>query len=140
MTPRAHPLLRSLRPVAEAIGATLVGPGQMRPSDIPLEWEGEVVGGVRVQDLQGALDRLVASVERELGGHLDELDRELKQAAVRLLNERGAFLLRRSVDDVATLMGVSRITIYNYLNAIEQQPEASGYGEPPTADGGAPSP
>ncbi len=68
--------------------------------------------------LHGALDRLVAEVEHELGGRLPDLTRELKQAAVRLLDERGAFLLRRSVEDVAELMGVSRITIYNYLNAI----------------------
>ncbi len=41
-----------------------------------------------------------------------------KQAAVRLLEERGAFLLRGAVEDVAETMGVSRITIYNYLSAI----------------------
>jgi uncharacterized protein YqgV (UPF0045/DUF77 family) len=76
------------------------------------------VSGAASEDLHGALDRLVAGVERELGGSLAELPREAKQAAVRLLNERGAFLLRRSVEDVAEQMGVSRITIYNYLNAI----------------------
>ena len=72
--------------------------------------------------LHGALDRLVASVEHELGGRLPDLPREQKQAAVRLLDEQGAFLLRRSVEDVAELMGVSRITIYNYLNAIATDP------------------
>jgi predicted transcriptional regulator YheO len=44
---------------------------------------------------------------------------------VRLLHERGAFLLRKAADDVADTMGVSRITIYNYLNAIESQPPRS---------------
>ena len=39
---------------------------------------------------------------------------------MRLLHERGAFLLRKGVEDVATAMGVSRITIYNYINAMEQ--------------------
>ncbi len=72
--------------------------------------------------LHGALDRLVASVEHELGDRLPDLSRDKKQAAVRLLDERGAFLLRRSVEDVAELMGVSRITIYNYLNAIATDP------------------
>ena len=37
---------------------------------------------------------------------------------MRLLDERGAFVLRRAVDDIADRMRVSRITIYNYLNAI----------------------
>ncbi len=71
--------------------------------------------------LRGALDRLVAGVESELGGRLPDLSRENKQAAVRLLDDRGAFLLRRSVEDVAELMDVSRITIYNYLNVIERR-------------------
>ena len=60
---------------------------------------------------------MIAGVEGELGAQLAELSREGKQAAVRLLDARGAFLLRRAVDDVADAMGVSRITIYNYLNA-----------------------
>ena len=41
-----------------------------------------------------------------------------------MLDERGAFLLRGAVDDIATAMGVSRITIYNYLNAIETPAKA----------------
>ena len=61
-----------------------------------------------------------AAVEAELGGRLPMLSREDKQRAVRLLDERGAFILRRAVEDVADAMGVSRITVYNYLNAIHR--------------------
>jgi hypothetical protein len=122
MLERDHPFVQALRPVANAIGATIVVPRSMRTSDIPLKWDGELVGGLRIRDLHDALDRLVASVERELGASLNELSREDKQRAVRLLDERGAFLLRRAADDIADRMGVSRITIYNYLNAISEQP------------------
>ena len=73
------------------------------------------------EDLAGALARLVGRVEDELGASLPDLDRAGKQAAVRLLDERGAFLLRRAVEEVAEMMGVSRITIYNYLNAIHAE-------------------
>jgi uncharacterized protein YqgV (UPF0045/DUF77 family) len=66
--------------------------------------------------LHGALDRLIEQVERELGGRLTDLSREDKQRAVRLLDQRGAFTLRKAVDDVADALGVSRITVYNYLN------------------------
>jgi hypothetical protein len=121
MLERDHPFVQALRPVANAIGATIVVPRSMRASDIPLKWDGELVGGLRIRDLHDALDRLVASVERELGASLNELSREDKQRAVRLLDERGAFLLRRAADDIADRMGVSRITIYNYLNAISEQ-------------------
>ncbi len=126
MTAAEHPFLRAMRPVAEAIGATVVPVRSMRPSDIPLEWEGEVVGGLRIRDLHGAMERLVTAVELELGGPLHDLSREDKQRAVRLLDERGAFLLRRAADEIADRMGVSRITIYNYLNAISGSARAAG--------------
>lgn len=113
-----HPLIEAVRPLADALGAEVVDPGRMDGNTVPLEWEGEVVGGVRILSLHDALDRMVSQVEGELGGRLAELGRVQKQVAVRLLDERGAFLLRKSIDEVADLMGVSRITIYNYLNSI----------------------
>jgi uncharacterized protein YqgV (UPF0045/DUF77 family) len=73
--------------------------------------------GVGATNLHVALTRMIADVEHELGAPLAELSREDKQAAVRMLDAGGAFLLRKSVDDIADAMGVSRITIYNYLNA-----------------------
>ena len=71
--------------------------------------------------LHDSLDRLIEQVERELGGALHELSRESKQRAVKLLDERGAFVLRRAVEEVADAFGVSRITIYNYLNATRSE-------------------
>jgi HTH domain len=116
----AAEFLTALRPVAKALGARIVTPKRMGASDIPLEWRGEVVAALRVPDLQGALERLIGQVERELGGKLPQLSRENKQRAVRLLDERGAFTLRKSIEDVADALGVSRITVYNYLNAVER--------------------
>ena len=113
-----HPLIEAVRPLADALGAEIVDPGRVDENAVPLEWEGEVVGGVRILSLHDALDRMVSQVEAELGGRLAELGRVQKQVAVRLLDERGAFQLRKSIDEVADLMGVSRITIYNYLNSI----------------------
>jgi hypothetical protein len=114
---RRHPLLVALEPVAAALGAELVEAGDMGGSDVPLRWEGTVVGGFRPPGVTGALERMVAAVAAELGGPLNELSREDKQRAVRLLDDRGAFQLRKAVEDVADMMGVSRFTVYNYLNA-----------------------
>ena len=72
-----------------------------------------------IGSLQNALTDMVRVAERELGDDSTDWDRKQKQAAVRILHERGAFLLKGSVDDIAEIMGVSRITIYNYLNALE---------------------
>jgi len=118
--PTVHPLVRSVKPVVDALGASFVAADDMEASDVALVWEGRTVAGVRMPPLHGALDRLIDAVEAELGGRLPLLSREDKQRAVRLLDERGAFILRRAVEDVADAMGVSRITVYNYLNAIHR--------------------
>ncbi len=117
----SHPFLDALAPVAAALDAQVVAPGDLAPGDIPLAFDGEVLAGLRLPRARGMLDRLVAEVERELGAKLADLTREDKQRAVKLLNDRGAFNLRRSVEDVADALGVSRITVYNYLNAVTRQ-------------------
>jgi hypothetical protein len=117
MVAARHPLLRALEPVAESLGAEIVDPLHLRTGDIPLEWEGVVVGGLRLPGMQGSLERMMAAVEQELGASFERMSREQKQLAVRMLDDRGAFALRRSVESVADAMGVSRFTIYNYLNA-----------------------
>lgn len=115
---REHPLLAAIEPIARLVGGEIIAAAEIGNGDVPLEWEGETIAGFRLAPMQTALDRLVAAVEHELGGKLSDLDRVQKQVAVRLLDEKGAFLLRKSIDEVADSMGVSRITIYNYLNAI----------------------
>jgi HTH domain len=115
----AHPLLHAIRPLADAIGAQVVAPPRLRDGDIELEWDGEVVGGVRLTVDVHDVAWYVGQVERELGTRLDELDRVSKQGAVKQLNEMGAFQLRHSVEQVAELLGVSRFTVYNYLNRTD---------------------
>ena len=117
-----HPLVDAVRPVVDAVGATLVPADDREASDVAARVGRR--GGrrrCRMPPLHGALDRLIDAVEAELGGKLPDLGREDKQRAVRLLDERGAFTLRRAVEQVADAMGVSRITVYNYLNAIHRE-------------------
>ncbi len=118
--PTVHPLIRAVKPVVDSLGASFVSVDDMEASDVALVWDGRTVGAVRMPPLHGALDRLIDAVEAELGDRLPRLSREDKQQAVRLLDERGAFTLRRAVEDVADALGVSRITVYNYLNAIHR--------------------
>ncbi|MCE2710199.1 MAG: hypothetical protein RLZZ538_347 [Actinomycetota bacterium] len=119
MTAR-HPLIDTVQPLLHALGASIVQAGEMNKADVPLVWEGTVVAGVRLPALHGAMERLIESVEKELGAKLALLSRSEKQRAIRLLDERGAFILRRAVEDVADAMGVSRITVYNYLNSLHR--------------------
>lgn len=118
-----HTVVGELLQVAYGNGATnvsidVVGAHVTRQD--PGAWDGVLVGGVRLPALHGVLNQLIESVERELGGSLKDLSRIDKQTAIRLLDERGAFILRRAVEDVADAMGVSRITVYNYLNSLHR--------------------
>ena len=116
----SHPVLATLQPLVDALGCSMIDSSQIETADIPLVYEGELIAAVRLPDLHGALARLIDSVEREMGQQLPNMNREQKQLAIRLLDDRGAFTLRRAVEDVADAMGVSRITVYNYLNAIHR--------------------
>ncbi len=76
---------------------------------------------LHVGDLRDALDHMIEQVETDTGTRLAAMTREEKQTAIRVLDEQGAFQLRKAIEAVADAMGVSRITIYNYLNAIREE-------------------
>jgi hypothetical protein len=114
------PLADAIRPLLDAVGATTVPVHERLPSDVVLSWDGVPAVAVRLGGVHNALSKLIERIEYDLGGPLQRLSREDKQLAVRMLDEQGAFTLRRAVEDVADAMGVSRITIYNYLNAIHR--------------------
>jgi len=111
-------VFEAIEPLMSAIGGDAVDPADMQTGDIPIVWDGATIGAVRLPPLSHTLELLVARVEAEMGSKLADLDRVGKQVAVRRLDEQGAFLLRKSIEYIADVMGVSRITIYNYLNAI----------------------
>lgn len=115
----AHEFVEAIRPLLELTGAELVPLEQREPGDVVLFWDDQPRCAVRPAHLEGALERLITGVERELGTEFGELSREDKQLAVALLHQRGAFTLRKSVEDVAEALGVSRFTVYNYLDRTE---------------------
>ncbi|MET7312378.1 helix-turn-helix domain-containing protein [Streptomyces sp. NPDC005134] len=114
--PADHPLVTAVKPLVDAMGAELVGPEQARADDVVLAWEGEDVIAVRLPQLSDSLDHILAAMERQQGMPLADLDRKTKQAVVRTLEARGAFSVRHGVETVAGALGVSRFTVYNYLN------------------------
>ncbi|MFG2595412.1 helix-turn-helix domain-containing protein [Streptomyces sp. NPDC048462] len=114
--PADHPLVAAVKPLVDAMGAELLGPEQALPDDVVLAWEGLDVIAVRLPQLSDSLDHILAAMERRHGMPLAELDRRTKQAVVRTLEARGAFSVRHGVETVAGALGVSRFTVYNYLN------------------------
>lgn len=67
--------------------------------------------------LDDALDHLIVQAETHIGHPLAEMSRADKQRLVGYLDERGAFALRKAVERVAEMLGVSRFTVYNYLDS-----------------------
>ncbi|WP_326687195.1 MULTISPECIES: helix-turn-helix domain-containing protein [unclassified Streptomyces] len=111
-----HPFVVAVKPLVDAMGGEMVPPEQASGDDVVLAWEGEDVVAVRLPHLSDSLDHLLAELERRHGVPLAELDRKTKQSVVRILETRGAFSVRHGVETVAGALGVSRFTVYNYLN------------------------
>lgn len=121
----------AVRPLVAAIGGELLPPERAREDDVVLRWEGRAVAAVRLPHLADSLEHILGELERRHGRPLAELDRRGKQQVVRALEARGAFTLRRGVETVAAALGVSRFTVYNYLNReTAPRPEEAGAPRP----------
>ncbi|ARX87360.1 MULTISPECIES: helix-turn-helix domain-containing protein [Streptomyces] len=110
------PFATAVKPLVDAMGGEMLPPGEAGPDDVVLAWEGEDVLAVRLPQLADSLDHILLALERKRGKPLAELDRKAKQEVVRILEARGAFSVRHGVETVAGALGVSRFTVYNYLN------------------------
>ncbi|PZT70724.1 transcriptional regulator [Streptomyces sp. SW4] len=111
-----EPFIAAVKPLVDAIGGELLPPDEAGQDDVVLAWEGADVVAVRLPQLADSLDHILAAMERRQGRPLAELDRKAKQELVRTLEARGAFAVRHGVETVASALGVSRFTVYNYLN------------------------
>ncbi|MFE6689261.1 helix-turn-helix domain-containing protein [Streptomyces sp. NPDC057743] len=114
--PADHAFVRAVKPLVDAMGGQMVAPDQATGDDVVLAWEGQDRVAVRLPHLSESLDHILVELQRRHGMPLSELDRKTKQSVVRILESRGAFSVRHGVETVAGALGVSRFTVYNYLN------------------------
>ena len=110
------PFVAAVKPLVDAMGGMMLPPDEAGPDDVVLSWDGADVVAVRLPQLADSLDHILAAMERKKGKPLADLDRKAKQEVVRTLEARGAFSVRHGVETVASALGVSRFTVYNYLN------------------------
>ncbi|MEU5525290.1 helix-turn-helix domain-containing protein [Streptomyces sp. NPDC047860] len=108
--------IAAVKPLVDAMGGEMVPPDEAGTDDVVLSWEGAAAVAVRLPQLADSLDHILAALERRKGMPLADLDRKAKQEIVRSLEARGAFAVRHGVETVASALGVSRFTVYNYLN------------------------
>ncbi|MFE5022241.1 helix-turn-helix domain-containing protein [Streptomyces sp. NPDC056656] len=110
------PFVSAVKPLVDAMGGEMLPPQEAGKDDVVLRWEGREVIAVRLPQLADSLDHILVAMERGQGMPLSALDRKAKQEVVRILEARGAFSVRHGVETVAGALGVSRFTVYNYLN------------------------
>jgi predicted transcriptional regulator YheO len=67
-------------------------------------------------NVEDVLSQLIEDAIRSTGRSPNEFSREDKIAVISYLDARGAFLIRYSMEKVASLLGISKFSIYNYLN------------------------
>jgi predicted transcriptional regulator YheO len=87
-------------------------------------------------DIREVVAGMIAQAVAESGKSPAQMSREEKMDVVKRLEERGAFLVKRSAEQVAEALDLSRFTIFAYLKEI-RRPAAGGgasadaQGEPP---------
>lgn len=78
------------------------------------------------QNVWDVVDRIITQVISTYGPNVELLDRNEKVEIVRFLYEKGVFLIKGAVEQVARKLGVSRFTIYNYVDEVKGAVRANG--------------
>jgi len=74
-----------------------------------------------IQDVEVMLRSNIQEVIEQGGIPVSMMKKEDKLRVVKSLDERGIFLIKGAVENVAKFLDVSRYTIYNYLDEIRSQ-------------------
>lgn len=93
--------------VRDTLGALLPTRDPQTP-DGPSEFIG--------RDLVSVLDAMIAQAISDVGKPIDAMTRDDRIAVLAQLDRQGALQMRKAVDGIAARLGVSRVTIYSYLD------------------------
>ncbi len=72
-------------------------------------------------DVTQLLDTLIEQSVESIGKPAPLMNKEEKISAIQFLNDHGAFLITKSGDKVSSYFGISKFTLYNYLELAKQQ-------------------
>ena len=71
-------------------------------------------------DIRGFVDGMITRIVDDMGKTPGAMSREEKMEVVRRLEEHGAFLVKRSAEQVASALDLSRYTVFSYLKEIRR--------------------
>lgn len=75
-------------------------------------------GEIFASDINDLLDQMIDDAVTSTGKTVPMMGRDDRVAVLRMLDKRGAFVVKRAVDRVSRRLGISRVTVYNYLDQI----------------------
>lgn len=70
------------------------------------------------QDVSEVMSEVIQEAFLEVGKHPSTMTKEDKIAFIRYLDDRGTFLISKSGPHVCEILGISKFTLYNYLEII----------------------
>ena len=71
----------------------------------------------KIINVNDVLDELIEQSVQQVGKPVALMSKDDKVRAIRFLNESGAFLVTKSTDKVAKYFGISKYTLYSYIDA-----------------------
>lgn len=77
----------------------------------------------KIINVNDVLDELIEQSVAMVGKPVALMNKDDKVKAICFLNEAGAFLVTKSGDKVAKYFGISKYTLYSYIDANKQQEE-----------------
>ena len=83
-------------------------------------------GEIFAADIREVVAGMISKILAEMGKTPAAMSREEKMEVVKRLEERGAFLVKRSAEQVAEALDLSRYTIFSYLKEIRHGDVAGG--------------
>lgn len=72
-------------------------------------------------DVTQLLDTLLSQCETMFDKPSNTLNKEEKLEIIKFLDSKGAFLITKSGDKVCDFLGISKFTLYNYLDTIREK-------------------
>lgn len=91
--------------------------------DMVLPAETESKEPEKLINVNDVLDELIKQSVAIIGKPVALMNKDDKIRAIRFLNESGAFLVTKSGDKVAKYFGISKYTLYSYIDANKKQEE-----------------
>ncbi|WMJ87459.1 helix-turn-helix transcriptional regulator [Anaerocolumna sp. MB42-C2] len=76
-------------------------------------------------DVNNLLAHLIQKGQEQIGKPACDMNKNEKIEFIRYLDEKGAFLVTKSGEQICELLGISKFTFYNYLETSRNQAENS---------------